>query len=484
MNDFLRGSRTYGVAALAVSVALLAGCATRTPFEQPEPPATSQYGELPAPEVIGSGDDVQRLVAGAATVPADWWRAFRSPELDRVVEQALQANRTLVAAAASVEQANALVRARSAARLPELDATAGVGRQKHGAQFLGGFGPLPPFTYFAIGSRVSYTLDFMGGVASSIEQQAALAEYQRRQFDAARLAVSGNAVLQALEIASLRTQLRTVEELLERDRENLRLVQVAYEAGAATRLDVSTARSQLASDETLVPPLRQALGVARDALAVILGTTPSALDELVEPDLARLTLPPELPLSVPSELAHRRPDILAAEAQLRAATAAVGVAKANLYPQVTLAASGGMESIAASSLFDSASNVFGLTGGLVGPLFDGGRRRAERDAALSALEASRANYEQTVLTAFSQVADVLHALEQDAAQLQAQASAEAAAREAVELTRRAWTEGAVGVLQVLDAERRYQQARLGYVRAQAQRYVDTAHFFLALGPGV
>jgi NodT family efflux transporter outer membrane factor (OMF) lipoprotein len=197
--------------------------------------------------------------------------------------------------------------------------------------------------------------------------------------------------------------------------------------------------------------------------------------------LTQLTLPAQLPVSLPSELARRRPDILAAEAQLHAATAAVGVATANLYPRIDLTGTIGQQSITTDALFDQESSVWSITSGLVAPLFDGGTLRAEKRAAVDVMRSTAANYEQTVLEAFSQVADSLEALDNGAEQLRAQASAEATARETVTMTRQSYNEGNVGVLQVLDAERRYQQARLGYVRAQAQRYMDTAQLMLALG---
>jgi NodT family efflux transporter outer membrane factor (OMF) lipoprotein len=200
-------------------------------------------------------------------------------------------------------------------------------------------------------------------------------------------------------------------------------------------------------------------------------------------DLSQVTLPRNLPVSLPSELVHRRPDILAAEAQLHAATAAVGVADSKLYPQISLTASTGLQSTVLGHLFDGSSFAYGVAGSLVAPVFDGGTLRAQKRAAIDALQASAASYQQTVLAAFGQVADSLEALDHDAEQLDAQAHAQDAARENVDLTRKSYNEGNVGVLQVLDAERLYQNARLGYVRAQAQRYIDTVQLFLAVGGG-
>ncbi|VTU37257.1 efflux transporter outer membrane subunit [Variovorax sp. PBL-E5] len=462
-------------------VAALSGCAAGPDFQRPDPPPAQRYtAEHLQVETASAGDDATQHVRFGERPAADWWRLFGSDALDAVVQRALAGNRTLAAAASTLAQAQELAAAQAGTLAPQLSLGASAGRQKYGAELLGKQGSEAPFTYFAVGPSVSYTLDYTGGGARSVEQSRALAAYQRRQLDAAHLAVAGNAVMQALRIASLRAQVATVDAILAQDRENLKLVQTAFDAGSVSRLDIVSAQSQLASDTTLLPPLRQQLGVARHALAVVLGQAPAEA-ALTEPELARLTLPRSLPVSLPSELARRRPDILAAEAQLHAATAAVGVADANLYPHITLSASAGQQAVELSHLFDRAGSVWSLAGGLVAPLFDGGTLRAEQRAAVDALHASTANYEQTVLVAFGQVADALQALDDGAGLLQAQAHAQTAAAENLDLTRKSYHEGYVGVLQVLDAERLYQQARLGYVRAEAQRYLDTAQLFLALG---
>jgi NodT family efflux transporter outer membrane factor (OMF) lipoprotein len=461
---------------LAAAVAtLLAGCAVGPDFNRPEPPHAEQYVAPKTSETSAAGR--QELLLGESPA-TEWWHFFQSDALNQIVERALANNRRLTAEQWSLAQSQELVSAKAGERWPQIEA--GTGRQKYGSQFLGPLPKPPPFTYFSVGATVSYSLDLTGGLTRSIEQQNALAQYQQHQVEAAQLMVTGNAVNQALEVASLRAQIATVETLLDRDRENLQLVQLAFEAGSVSRLDVVSAQSQLASDTTLLSPLRQQLAEARHALALTVGAAP-ADPSLPDLDLAQLTLPAQLPVSLPSELARRRPDILAAEAQLHAATAAVGVATSNLYPHIDLTGTTGQQAISSGALFDKASNVWTLIGGLVTPIFDGGTLRAEKRAAIDAMRSSGALYEHTVLTAFSQVADSLEALDNGAEQLNAQTNAEAAARDTVTMTRQSYNEGNAGVLQVLDAERRYQQALLGYVRARAQRYMDTAQLMLALG---
>jgi NodT family efflux transporter outer membrane factor (OMF) lipoprotein len=466
---------------------LLAGCAVHPvgpDFKRPDAPRTERYAADPAASAAsgdGEGTAVvpQQIALGVA--PArDWWRQFGSSQIDTVVAQALAGNRSLAAASATLAQAQALVDAKAGTLDPQIGLTAGTGRQKYGAEFLGTLGRPPPFSYFAVGPSISYHVDYTGGEARSVEQQRALAEVQLRQLDAAGLAVSGNTVMAALKIASLRAQIDTVTALLDRDRENLKLVQLALDAGSVSRLDIVSAQSQLASDATLLPPLRQQLDVARHALAVLMGSAPSDT-QLPDFELAALSLPMRVPVSLPSELARRRPDILAAEAQLHAATAAVGVAEGNLYPHIDLTASTGQQAITLAHLFDRTSSVFGLAASLTAPLFDGGTLRAEKRAAVAQMQAETARYQQTVLEALGQVADALQALDHGAQLLTAQSQAQDAARLTVEMTRLSYREGNVGVLQVLDAERRFQQARLGVVRAQAQRCMDTVQLMLALG---
>jgi NodT family efflux transporter outer membrane factor (OMF) lipoprotein len=457
----------------------LGGCAVGPNFTRPTAPSAARYtADAPRGEDATASDTAQHIALGRE-IEGDWWALFRSDAIDQLVKQAVEHNRSLAASKATLAQAQELALAQAGSRYPQVDLTAGVGRQQYGAQFLGGVG-IPPFTYFAVGPTVSYTLDYTGGVARSVEQQYALAEVERHQLDAAYLTVTGQAVLQTLAIASARAQIATVETILVQDRDNLRLVQTAFDNGSVAREDVVSAQSQIANDMTLLPSLRQDLARARHALSVVLGRVPAS--ELPpDVDLAQITLPLEVPVSLPSELAHRRPDILAAEARLHAATSAVGVAQSNLYPKIQLSASVGQQSLKADQLFDRGSNAWSIISGLTAPIFDGGTLRAEKRAAVDAMHASAAGYEQTVLEAFAQVADLLEALDHDAQQLDAQAQAQQAAQSSLDLARASYSEGNAGVLLVLDAERSYQQARLGYVRAVVQRYMDTVQLFLALG---
>lgn len=448
---------------------LLTGCVAGPNFESPKTPPTERYTTEALPSVA----------VETAAIPQMWWSVFRSPKLDETVNTALAGNRSLQAAQSTLKQANELLGVAKAAKNPEITADGSVGRQKLGAAFLGGFN-LPPFSYYSIGASVSYVFGLAGGVRRTIEQQQALAEVQQHELNAAQLSLTGNVVLQAFAIASARAQIRAAEAVLADDRRNVDLVRQAFQEGSVPRIDVLSAESQLAQDETLMPPLRQELSAARHALAVLVGEAPgnwSAPDF----ELEDFTPPDTLPVSLPSELARRRPDILAHEAQLHADTAAVGVATANLYPQIKLTGSFSQQSITLGSLFDSKNDAFAIAGGITQPLFDWGKRHAQRRAAEAAMQASLANYEQTVLTAFRQVADVLAALEHDTQATAAQQHALEVAESSLALTREGYAAGNIGVIQILDAERQVQRARIGVARARAQKMQDTAELVVALG---
>lgn len=457
------------VAALACT---LAACAAGPDFRPPAAPAAERYTMEPLPDVA--------LTTGlpAADLP-QWWQAFQSPKLDETVRAALAGNRSLQAAQASLARARALDAAGRSARLPQATLEAGNGRSQYGAAFLGPL-ELAPFTYYSVGANVSYLLDFSGGVRRSIEARHALAEAQGHELEAAHLALTGNVVLQALTIASVRAQLRAAEAVIEDDRRNVALVREALQEGSVARVDLLGAESQLAQDLTLLPPLRQELSVAQHALAVLEGQPPGNRGPR-ELDLEDFQPPATLPLSLPSELAHRRPDIRADEARLHAAMAEVGIATANLYPQIRLTGSLSQQSLQAGELFERGSTAWSLVGNLTAPLFDAGKLRAERRAAEAAARAAAARYEQTVLTAFGQVADVLTALQHDAEQSAAQQRALEAAESSLALTRASYEAGNVGVLQILDAERLLQRARIGVARARAQRLQDAAELIVALG---
>ncbi len=454
----------------------LSGCMVGPDFKPPPVPESQGYtapGDAPPP--------VDQRITLGARIEGDWWTQFHSTALDSLIREALANNQDIAAARARVAEAREEVNAAQAALLPSLTFGTTVGRQKYGKSL---FGPLdfviPPFTYYTVGPSLNAPLDLFGGNKRALEERAAYDDYQKEQLNAAYLSLTANITTQALTAAAARAQLDVVQDIITNDQRNVDLVQTALDDGLATRTQLLTAQTQLATDRTLLPQLRQEESTARHALAILLGKQPA---EWAPPalTLSDFTLPAEIPASLPSQLVHRRPDIVAAEAQLHAASAAIGVATANLYPNVSLGGTLTQQALTPGNLFQGAAAAWSIAANLTAPLYDAGKLRAEQRAAVDGYQAALADYRQVILRSFGEVADGMQALANDEEQFNSQAVAAQTAQSARDLVRRSFTVGNSGILDVLDAERSTAQAQLGLARARAQRLIDTARLYMSLG---
>jgi NodT family efflux transporter outer membrane factor (OMF) lipoprotein len=472
---------------LALVAVTLAGCAAGPDFRRPAPPAVAAYtSEALPPETATApiaGGDPQRFVSGAE-IPPQWWALFRSEALDRLIRQALADNPTLAAAQASLRVAEENRRAQFGALFPRADGNASVSRQKiSGAPFGQPANSNPSFTLYNASVDVSYALDLFGGTRRELEALQAQVDYQRYQREGAWLTLTANLVTTAVQEGSLRAQIRATAEIVAAEEQQLTLVERQFELGGVSRTEILAQRAQLAQTRATLPSLEKQLAQARHRLAVLAGRFPADAGNLPEFDLDGMNLPQELPVSLPSTLARQRPDIRAAEELLHAASARIGVATANLYPQITLTGSLGSVATKVGDLFGGGTSVWSIGAGLLQPIFRGGELTAKRRAAIAAYSLAEAQYRETVLLAFQNVADSLRALEMDAETLRAQADAEAAAQATLDLARRQFRLGAASYLTLLNAERQHQQARIGLVQARAARFSDTAALFQALGGG-
>ncbi|MGH8338216.1 MAG: efflux transporter outer membrane subunit, partial [Gammaproteobacteria bacterium] len=287
----------------------------------------------------------------------------------------------------------------------------------------------------------------------------------------------------ALDLAALDDEVAATRQNVSDQRQILTLTRTRYQLGAASQFNVLTQESQLASSEARLPQLQQARDEAWHLLATYLGEFPAEAGGMHVPVLAELHLPSALPVSLPSTLVRERPDIMAAEAQLRAANAQVGEAVASMYPNLQLTGSFGAQSNRVGAFFDPASRLWDLAASLVMPLLEGGTLEAQKHATQAAYRAVFANYQSTVLGAFRNVADVLCTLQHDSIFLDAQARAMRAAQQALVLVQAQYRAGAVDFLSLLTSETQYQNARIAFVQAEAQRYADTAALYVALGGG-
>jgi len=463
----------------------LGGCTVGPNFVHPSPPKAAAYTQVAAaPHLVpGADEPAQQVIVGQA-IPAAWWQLFRSPRLDRLVRLAIANNPTIAAAKARLIGAQQAVAEARGAYAPQIDVSASAERQK-GPPFALGIRPshdLPTYNLYSVGATASFSPDVFGLTGRRVEQQRALAQNQAYQLAAAQLAVTGNVVHQALVLATARLQIEALEATVAADEKTLALVRREYTDGKVARTDVLTVQARLENDRALLPPMRQQLATAQDALAILIGEAPASFSP-PDFDLADFTLPAKLPVGLPSALAERRPDILAAEARMHAASAAVGVADAQMYPNFTLSASVGTAALVTRSLGNGSNLVWTLFDGLTAPIFHGGALTAQKQAAIDQFHAELAVYRQTVLAGLGQVADLLRSLGHDAERIQAERLALDAARDALNLAQRRYALGKTGLLPLLDAERRDQQQRVTYIQAKAQRYLDSAQLFVALGGG-
>ena len=301
-------------------------------------------------------------------------------------------------------------------------------------------------------------------------------------LEASYLSLTSNIVTVAIAEASLRAQVAATEDIARSEQNQLDITQRRVKAGGASRADVLQQQSTLQATLASLPPLRAQLAQQRNQLATYVGALPA--DYAGDPiDLASLALPTDLPVSLPSKFVEQRPDIQQYSAQLHQATAQIGVATANMLPQLTLTGSYGADAGKFSDLFSASSIVYSLAAGIVQPIFKGGELLHQRRAAVAAAQIAAANYRATVITAFQNVSDTLYAVQADADALAAQTVAEQSARESLDITRAQYKSGGVSFLQVLTAEQTYQAAAVNLVKARAQRLSDTAALFQALGGG-
>jgi NodT family efflux transporter outer membrane factor (OMF) lipoprotein len=466
---------------LALVAAALCSCAVGPNFKKPDAPKVTEY--LAEPLSQQAGADAQRYVAGM-DIPGQWWTLFHSAPLNELVQQSLERNPTLQAAQATLRQANENVAAQRGSYFPEVQASYDFSRNRDPT---GTLQPAlnsgaPVYNLHTAQVSVSYVFDIFGLNRRQVESLQAQADSQRYQLEAAYLTLTSNVVTAAIEEASLRAQLAATTEILNSERESARILRRQFELGSIAQTDVMAQDAAVANLEATLPPLQKQLAAQRHQLAALAGRFPS--DEPSQKfELADLTLPLEIPLSMPAALVRQRPDVLSAEAQLHSASAELGVATANLFPQITLTAAKGGTSTVLNQLFATGNTFWSVGGSLTQTLFAGGSLIHKKRAAAAALDASGAQYRAVVLAAFQNVADALTALQLDADAVTANLKAEAAAADSLKAIRHNVELGSASYLALLAAQQTYSQAVLNLAQARANRYSDTAALLQALGGG-
>ena len=465
----------------AAAALALAGCVVGPNYRRPAPPQVASFLPPDAPQPPATAG-AQAVVQGM-DIPARWWTVFHSAELDALVAQALAGNPDTAAAEAALRQARELLYAQRGALLP----TIGIGAQALRTRTSATLAPTPAnnalsYTLLTPQVTVSYTPDVFGGVRRQIEGAAARAEAQRFQTEAAYLTLTSNVVQAALVESSLREQIAATREVVSDETHLLALLRKQHDAGQISGADVAAQETALAQAEQSLPPLEKQLAQERDLLAILGGRFP-AQGPAGTVELSALALPHEAPAGLPSSLVERRPDIRAAEANLHAASAAIGAAVAARLPQITLSAEAGAAASNLGGLASSSNLFWQLAGGIAQPVFDGGQLKHQQKAAEAGYDQAREQYRSTVLQAFQNVADAMQALGLDDEGLNAAAHAESAAARSLEISRKQVQLGEVSAVSVLNAEQAYHQARIALIQARAARYTDTVALFQALGAG-
>ncbi|GAB6139842.1 efflux transporter outer membrane subunit [Methylosoma difficile] len=467
---------------IALATSLLVGCTLGPDFSQPAAPALQSKDITPvAGDAVSKSGVSQSLIPGK-DIPGLWWALFQSPQLNALIEKGLKHSPDLQAAQAALSQARELAIAKKGALFPSVDAGFTGNRQKtSGAQFgnpsFGG----SLFTLYNASVQVSYTLDVFGAVQRQIEQLDAQAEYQQFQLEAAFLTLAGNIATTAIQEASLRAQIDATQAMIDTQSRQLEVIQQQIRLGSAAPSALLAQQAALAQTRTQLPPLQQQLAQTRHLLNLLVGDLPNANAGTFK--LSDLHLPAQLPLSLPAKWVEHRPDIRAQASVLHAANAQIGVVTASIFPDFTLTASAGSIATEVADLFIPGSYIWNVGGKALQPIFRGGEFTHNRTAAIAAYEQVAAQYKGTVLKAFHHVADSLNALHYDAAEADAQSDAVQTAAASLALLQAQYAAGAVSYLQVLDAERTWQQAQIGDSKAQAARLADTVALFQALGGG-
>jgi len=500
--------RTMSRAAVLITLAALAaGCAVGPRFHRPRAPADAGYAPTPLPQSSDAapaqeggpvhGGEAQQLISGR-DIPFDWWRSFQSPALNALVERAFKANPTIAAAQAAVVQAQELVYAQRGFFFPTLDANYNFERQKLGGNLTidnspgtegDGHNLNPPpnvqplfYNFHTAQLTVGFVPDVFGANYRQMESLDAQREAQRFALEATYITLASNVVAAAIQEASVRAQIEATRQIIAAEEKSLAILRDQFRLGLAMRMDVAAQETALAQAEATLPPLQKQFEQTRDLIRALVGNLPN--QEVPETfEFNALQLPPELPVSLPAKIIEQRPDVRAAEAELHAANAQVGVAVAAMLPQLSITGAYGGNADEFAWMFRHGGPFWNLIGNLTQPLFEGGTLLHRKRAADDALKQAAAQYQSSVLTAYQNVADTLHASLSDADALAADVRSENAAKVTYDLTRRQMELGSVNILILLNAEMTYQQALILRVQAQATRYGDTVALFQALGGG-
>lgn len=472
---------------IVLSLLLLSSCAVGPDYHRPIAPLPKSYSStLSGAKTIATNAPLgaaQTFIANK-DVPEQWWRLFNSPGLNELVAASLRYNPTISAAQQALAAALETAYAERGALFPYVGVSFNPTTQKT-ANILTSVLANNQYHYSLYTGQVfvAYTLDVFGGTRRQLESLIAQAELQRFQLQATYLTLTANVVNAAIQEAALREQINATRKIIASQQRLLTISQRLLKLGDAALIDVATQQAALAAAAATLPPLEKQLAIQRDLLNALTGRFP---DDEQTPSFhfSSLHLPTKLPVSIPSTLIEHRPDIRAAEEQMHAANALIGVALANRLPNFTINYTNiGTVATTLSNLFGPDSQFWALAGIVVQPIFDGGILRHKQRAAEALYKQAAAQYRATVINAYQNVADTLKAIQVDALALHAANNAEHAAGASLKILQRQLALGDTSMITLMLSQQTYQQAKLNLIQAQANRLTDTVALFQALGGG-
>ncbi|MDA3919760.1 MAG: efflux transporter outer membrane subunit [Salinisphaera sp.] len=476
-----------GALLTSLVLVMLAGCTVGPDYHAPDAPDSNAYkvaDRTAGNQAQGKNAIPSQAFERAGQVRADWYRIFGSDKLDTLIGRAIQDSPTLAAGQARLKAAREAVNATKSDLYPQLNVGGGYSRNRvTGAQFGTSSSTFTNvFNLYQAQATASYDLDLFGKTRRRIEKSNAQLDEQRFQLINTYVTLINNIVATAIGEAGVNAAIDTTQQIIKAQQNSLKIVGKQIQYGVAIDADASQIRTQLARTKASLEPLRKQKALAINRLAVLIGTPPG---QFSDPDfsLSELTLPTKLPVSVPAQLVRQRPDILAAASAVHSASAQIGIATANLLPDLTISGSYGRSVLTPADFTDPAFALYSLGAQLSAPLFAGGRLRAEKRASRDLYIAALADYRATSLSAFGDVANSLRSLESDARSILAQQSALQAARDNLNTVKTQLRNGAADYVSLYTAQAQYQSAELAYTDARVVRYRDTADLFRSLGGG-
>ena len=457
-------------AGLALLLAGLSGCAVGPDYHRPEVNLPAQYAEAAIAD------------EHTAIATREWWKLFNDPLLDDLISRAFARNNDLQQAVARIEEATGVLREAGAAQYPEVDLGAN-GTRTRISQLTANAPPSSyQMSYRDYKSQLSsaFELDFWGKLRRASEAARAQALGSEYGKGVVELTLAGSVAQTYLALRSLDAQIAVSQETLAARSDSFDITNARYNGGLASGLDVEQSRGAKAAAQAQIADLRLQRALAEHQMAVL-----TATPDMVIPagDLRTLPVPPLPPAGLPSNLLEARPDIRAAEQQLIAANARIGVAKAALFPSISLTGSVGSESGALADLFKSDAGIWGLGVGLNFPIFAAGKYSARVDQVSAQQKQVLAAYQQAIQNGFREVRDALSTSAQRAAGETALDTQRQAAVEALRLANVRYAAGYSPYLEVLDAQRTANDATLTYIRNRQSRLASAVDLFKALGGG-